>query len=121
MHEFSLLYNSPIQSFPSEVLQWLIQYNWPGNVRELRNTIERLVILSTDGIIQLEHLPASIYPSITPNFHSQQTTLQEQVDRYEKILLLEALQMENGNKSALAKRLGLSRATLYNKMKRLGL
>ncbi len=121
LHEFSLLYNSPIQSFPSEVLQWLIQYNWPGNVRELRNTIERLVILSTDGIIQLEHLPASIYPSITPNFHSQQTTLQEQVDRYEKILLLEALQMENGNKSALAKRLGLSRATLYNKMKRLGL
>ena len=121
LHEFSLLYNSPIQSFPSEVLQWLIQYNWPGNVRELRNTIERLVILSTDGIIQLEHLPASIYPSTTPNFHSQQTTLQEKIDRYEKLLLLEALQMENGNKSALAKRLGLSRATLYNKMKRLGI
>ena len=121
LHEFSLFYNYPIQSFPYEVLQLLVQYDWPGNVRELRNIIERLVILSTDGIIQLEHLPASIYPSTVPNLTSSPTTLQEQIDRYEKLLLLEALQLENGNKSALAKRLGLSRATLYNKMKKLGI
>lgn len=120
LHEFSILYNCHIQSFPYEVLQLLVQYHWPGNVRELRNIIERLVILSTDGMIQLEHLPAAIYPSTAPNT-APQTTLQEQIDRYEKTLLLEALRLENGNKSALAKRLGLSRATLYNKMKKLGI
>ena len=118
LHEFSLLHQCPIHSFPYEVLQTLIQYDWPGNIRELRNIIERLVILASDGIIQLEHLPASIYQTTIPD---APLSLQEQVDRYEKVLLLEALRLENGNKSALAKRLGLSRATLYNKMKRLGI
>ena len=118
LHEFSILHQCPVQSFPYEVLQTLIQYNWPGNIRELRNIIERLVILAPDGIIRLEHLPASIYQTTIPD---ASLSLQEQVDRYEKVLLLEALRLENGNKSALAKRLGLSRATIYNKLKRLGI
>lgn len=109
----------------------MLHYDWPGNIRELRNTIERLVIFSTEGEIRREYLPDHIYsgdkspqlgedvgPSTAP---INGASYQARLDEYERNLMREALEAVNGNKYTLAKQLGISRATLYNKLKRLKL
>ncbi|MFD0616026.1 sigma 54-interacting transcriptional regulator [Paenibacillus sp. GCM10027629] len=131
LHEFSLVYGRHIQDFPPEVIQCLLQYDWPGNIRELRNTIERLVIFATDGIIKSEYLPSALYqeasrPSAIDSSQAMDVHLgvhayQETMDAFERNLLLQALEEVNGNKLEMAKLLGISRATLYNKLKRFGL
>ncbi|MED5018796.1 sigma 54-interacting transcriptional regulator [Paenibacillus chibensis] len=132
LHEFSLVYGRHIQSFTPDVFEDLLQYDWPGNIRELRNTIERLVIFSTDGEIQREYLPAHIYtgdqkpsaPSAADDWSMSEldgAAFQAQLDEFERKLLRQALESANGNKLAIAKQLGISRATLYNKLKRLNL
>ncbi|MGN7454315.1 sigma 54-interacting transcriptional regulator [Paenibacillus pasadenensis] len=57
LSEFALLYGRFIEACPHEVVQRLAAYDWPGNIRELRGAAERLVLLATDGVIRLEHLP----------------------------------------------------------------
>lgn len=128
LNEFALSYNRLIQDIPQEVLLDLLHYHWPGNIRELRNTIERLVVFSSDGTIERDYLPLSILsnrngkdlPQVVPTTGAFQT-LQEELEAHEKQIILYALKMENGNKLAAAKRLGLSRATLYNKMNKFGI
>jgi PAS domain S-box-containing protein len=122
LYEFSMRYNRPIHGISQSVMQGLLQYDWPGNIRELRNTIERLVVFSTDGYIKEEDLPFSFqgrqkgYP---PVMRDGLLPLQEELDQHEKRAIIQALELEKGNKQAAAKRLGISRATLYNKMNKL--
>lgn len=125
LHEFSVRYNRLIQEVPQTVMQHLLQYDWPGNVRELRNTIERLVVFSSNGSILEEDLPFSVDPNeqtmddVTFRENSYSLSLQQEVDLYEKKVIMKTLEAEKGNKMETAKRLGVSRATLYNKMKKL--
>jgi len=126
LYEFSLLYNRYIQEFPHEIMQELLFYDWPGNIRELRNTIERLLIFATDGVIKKEYLPNAILKNsqkqTKPDSQGEDfAKLQDELSAFEKALIQKALELENGNKLAVAKRLGISRATLYNKMNKLGM
>jgi len=130
LHEFSLVYGRHIQTFTPDVLEDLLQYDWPGNIRELRNTIERLVIFSTEGEVKREYLPANIYsgdanadPGPDPRSMAEPdgSLFQAKLDEYERSLLQQLLEAAGGNKLAVAKQLGISRATLYNKLKRLQL
>lgn len=133
LQEFSLIYGRHIQSIAPDVFEDLLLYDWPGNIRELRNTIERLVIFSTDGEIRREYLPDNIYsgdkhiPVSNPMSYNLDimemdgAKFQAELDKFERNLLLQALASANGNKLAIAKQLGISRATLYNKLKRLNL
>ncbi|MGO4268822.1 sigma-54 interaction domain-containing protein [Paenibacillus sp. TAF58] len=130
LNEFSISYNRFIQQIPQDVLLDLLHYSWPGNIRELRNTIERLVVFAADGSVKREDLPMSIQASKTSKHKDDSPlqaeipnviqTLQEELDVHEKQIIMKALELEKGNKLAAAKRLGLSRATLYNKMNKLG-
>ena len=90
---------------------------WPGNVRELENAIERLVALSPDGELDLSLL------SPGPNVAAMPETfgLRERVEAYERGLIVETLKLCKGNRSETARRLGLSRATLHDKLKKHGL
>nr|WP_042353779.1 sigma-54-dependent Fis family transcriptional regulator [Bacillus rubiinfantis] len=133
LNHFSLLYKRPIQEFPMDVLQQMLQYDWPGNIRELRNTVERLVVFATDGVIKKEYLPFSTrhqqrshQDNILPVNYDNETIshilpLQEEMDEHEKKVLERALKLTNGNKLECARRLGITRATLYNRLKRLGM
>ncbi|SMF72305.1 PAS domain S-box-containing protein [Paenibacillus uliginis N3/975] len=133
LQEFSLIYGRHIQSIAPDVFEDLLLYDWPGNIRELRNTIERLVIFSTDGEIRREYLPDNIYsgdkhiPVSNPMSYNLDimkmdgAKFQAELDKFERNLLLQALASANGNKLSIAKQLGISRATLYNKLKRLNL
>jgi PAS domain S-box-containing protein len=119
IYEFSLLYHRTIKIVDPQVTSALLQYDWPGNVREVRNVIERLVLLSGEGTISVGALPPKLLQSTLSSTGYLDDSLQDDLNDFEKNKILEAIQTENGNKQAAAKKLGISRATLYNKMKKL--
>ncbi|MBP0725769.1 sigma 54-interacting transcriptional regulator [Bacillus sp. RG28] len=119
IYEFSLLYHRTIEYIDPQVFSILLKYDWPGNVRELRNTIERLVLLSRDGKITIEALPQKLSKAASSLYHDE--SLKEDLNQHEKNKIIEAIQTENGNKQEAAKKLGISRATLYNKLKKLNI
>lgn len=124
VQEFSSKYKKPIPKIASEVITILVNYEWPGNVRELRNVVERVILLNDENIIKSNHLQKNI----TSNYYvhngdisgMHETSLQEE-EKEELFIIQEALSKTYGNKSAAAKLLGMSRGTLYNKIKEYGL
>jgi transcriptional regulator with PAS, ATPase and Fis domain len=107
-----------------EAMVHLWEYDWPGNVRELENLLERLVILSEDGRIEVEHLPPSIRSFISekkiprPTLGEEGLDLNSAVEEFENRLIEEALRRTKGNKQAAARLLGLKRTTLVAKLRR---
>lgn len=98
-------------------LKCLEAYDWPGNVRELRNTIERMVVLSPGGLLDVADVPDEIQaatapaPLTTPSL-SPTVTLGEN----ERNQILAVLKDVGGNRSRAAQVLGISRRTLYRKL-----
>ncbi|MCG7346138.1 sigma 54-interacting transcriptional regulator [Sporosarcina sp. ACRSL] len=132
LYEISVKYNRPIHGISQAVMQSLLRHSWPGNIRELRNVVERLVVFSDNGNIKLEDLPIEMErisnpSSPTPDLQHAQLTvdenlsLSEQLQQYEKDIILRELSKVNGNKLECAKNLNITRATLYNRMNRLGI
>lgn len=113
-----------IGGLSQEVQLLLESYPWPGNVRELENEIERLVTIVDDGeIVQPEHLSPRFHQELLHDSaagHLEMTgTLREAVDQLERRLIRQALRQARGNKSQVARQLGLSRLGLQKKMQRL--
>ncbi|WP_222983671.1 sigma-54-dependent transcriptional regulator [Flagellimonas meishanensis] len=106
-------YDKPGLRINSAGQEKLMQYSWPGNVRELHHIIERAVILSEGNILKAEDFLLS--SKSTPLLQMGATTL----DEMEKEMISKALEQHDGNYSAAAEQLGISRQTLYNKMKKL--
>ena len=102
---------------PEPLLARLFGRTWPGNVRELENTIERLVALSPDGELDL----ALLDQPAKPDSANEPFGLRERVEAYERGLIVEALRSCRHNRSEAARRLGLSRATLHDKLKKYGI
>ena len=114
-----------IAGLSPEIILALEAYDWPGNVRELENEIERLVTLAEDGqTLQREQLSGKFSrtreasPLTVPKTF---TKLREAMDDLEKRMIASALTQFHGNKSQMARGLGLSRLGLQRKMERLGL
>jgi DNA-binding NtrC family response regulator/tetratricopeptide (TPR) repeat protein len=101
----------------------LVRHRWPGNVRELENVARRLLVLWGDrAIIDLADLPSDVRSSVggvgvTP----PGSTLREAIECVEKQMIRSALEDLGGNKSAVARRLGVSYPTLLSKIKVYGL
>ena len=90
-----------------------MEYPWPGNVRELQHTIERAVILSEDAL--LSSVDFLLKPGTAELHPDTFTTLEEM----ERMMILNTLEKFEGNQSAAAKQLGITRQTLYNKLKKI--
>ena len=93
----------------------LRNWKWPGNVRELQHSMERAVILAEEKTItatSFQFNPATVSPA---------TSLEGSLEEVESRLISYAIEKQKGNMSAVASRLGISRQTLYNKMKKYGL
>jgi len=100
-----------------ECLQLLASYSWPGNVRELENAIERGVILMRGNELTEKSLPLSIQKAF--NEHSENAqTVSGSLFEAERSLILQTLAETDGNKSEAARRLGITRKTLQNKLNR---
>lgn len=100
----------------------LMSYNYPGNVRELKHAIERAVLLSKNGLIDLKNLPDEFLAPKTENILStDDLSLQESIQSMEKQIITNALKETMGKKMAAAKKLGISRKVLWKKLKEYGI
>jgi Nif-specific regulatory protein len=106
-----------------DALAYLQAYDWPGNVRELQNVIERAAILARGKPIRVADLPElrtafDSEPTAPPSTATGETqSLKDQVDAYERKLLVDAMARAGGNQSEAARLLQTSRATLQYKLK----
>jgi len=103
----------------------LLGYDWPGNVRELQNALEYAVAVSTGQSLQPEDLPAEITAGArrepAAGAPSQALPMSEQAPLAERARLLEMLDRYHWNRAAAATALGMSRSTLWRRMRELGL
>ncbi|EKD35357.1 MAG: hypothetical protein ACD_75C01945G0004 [uncultured bacterium] len=105
-----------IKGFHPEALNILMRYAWPGNIRELENTLERAVILSLGEVISPRELP----PHFLPEQEGGERILPDRgwtLRDMEREMIRSMLQETNNNKSLTAKKLGIARQTLINKLK----
>ncbi len=101
----------------AEALDRLLSAPWPGNVREMRNVIERAMILARGaGQIGVEHLPADLRKGGGERRHQPQALAE-----VERVHIEKTLKFHGGNRTRAAQELGISRATLINKIKVYGL
>jgi len=107
-----------IDGIHKKALEQLIQYDWPGNVRELINVIEYAFVLCHDNEIRSEHLPVPL-GGRPGSLHRKQPPAKPRGSAGEREMLLRALKQTGGNRSEAARRLGISRVTLWKRMKAL--
>ena len=114
LKKYTDLYGRPGLILHPQALEKLANYDWPGNIRELQHTIEKAVILAEKNVIRASDL--FIRPGKALSF-SEVPNLEE----VERQAILAAITQNEGNLTAAAEQLGVSRQTLYNKMKRFNL
>jgi transcriptional regulator with GAF, ATPase, and Fis domain len=109
----------PIQAIGRAALDALMNYHWPGNVRELRSCFEYAVVACPGPFIEPEHLPAQMQtarPALP-----EPSAIVASLEELKKQRLVKALRESGGNQSDAARRLGISRTSVWNQMKRFGL
>jgi transcriptional regulator with PAS, ATPase and Fis domain len=99
-----------------EAIELLLRYQWPGNVRELEKAIERAVILGYSHLVMPEDLPPSLLGR--DDFKSVMDHKRSTLVQLEKAHILAALSEHRWNQTKVAAELGISRTTLWRKMKR---
>jgi transcriptional regulator with PAS, ATPase and Fis domain len=113
---FSHRVGREIEGISSEAMEILLRHPWPGNVRELEKTIERAVVLGCSEFIVPNDLPASLFggDDFKSSLPKERVTLAE----LEKAHILAALSMHQWNQTKVAEELGISRTTLWRKLKK---
>ena len=114
LKKYAKKYNKEKLSLTQTVLNKLKEYQWPGNIRELEHTIEKAVILGNGIKIKSDDILFRPTKIKTPE-------MPETIEEMEKLLIINALDKQNGNCSSAAIQLGITRQTLYNKIKKYGL
>ncbi len=131
--KYSRKYGKVVQGVSQEVMKIFMDYDWPGNVRELENTIARGVIITSAPLILEEHLPPALIKwyknKENNNTEKEKETkikdpdggnlipLPEAIAKLEREMIIKALKKSNGNKTKAAKLLGISRKSLFNKIR----
>ncbi len=132
--DMSVRFNRKITVVEPAVINCLENYDWPGNIRELQNVVERILLVAEDGRISIEHLPREIIHEavghsrqrwesieapevLVPKKAMDRSARQQQKKEQEKEQIIRALDLHGGNVSKAAAELGISRNTIYRKMK----
>ncbi|MDA9101188.1 sigma-54-dependent Fis family transcriptional regulator, partial [Omnitrophica bacterium] len=108
-----------VRGLSKEAMKVFINYDWPGNIRELENSLERLVVLSRNEIIQETELPDQLKQNVNARLSElgKSGALKDGMKEPEKKIILRALEEAGWNRKRAAHRLNINRTTLYNKMK----
>jgi len=126
VRHFNVVMSKHVQAISDDAMELLLNHEWPGNIRELENTIEHAFVLCRDETIRPEHLPIDLVESVLelsmgdeaepvgpPIEPEEILPLSEVESRY----LEWAVASHDGDRSSLARRLGLSERTLYRKVR----
>jgi len=108
----------PITGLSQNAMQLFMNYHWPGNVRELKGILEYAFVIAEGGILQPEHLPTKMSDTspVDETFSTNAVA-----ENHEKTQLIEALRQSGGNQSKAARILGVSRVTVWHRMKKYGI
>jgi DNA-binding NtrC family response regulator len=112
LKKYSFKYNKPGIRINQQSQDKLLKYSWPGNIRELQHTIEKAVILSESNVLK----PDDLYMKSLQ--HQLQNNSFKTLEEMEKQMIHEAIDQNNGNFTAAAEQLGVTRQTLYNRIKK---
>ena len=124
VERFARKFTRRIESIDPEALAVLQSFAWPGNVRQLENALQQAVLVCQDGTLSRKHLPAAIQDGLLPDSLAVQGPHESLVvnrEAQERTAIQQALASEGFSRSRAASRLGVSRVTLYRKMKKYGL
>jgi len=102
----------------NDAMELLMSYTWPGNVRELKSAFEYAFVTCQELVIQPYHFPPPLNSALNA-FRNTQTPHLNRTDM-KKQQLIEALERAGGNQSQAADILGISRVTVWNRMKKFG-
>ncbi|TVQ17353.1 MAG: sigma-54-dependent Fis family transcriptional regulator [Bacteroidetes bacterium] len=116
METYTRKYNKPGMQLSEKAIALLCEYNWPGNIRELQHAIEKAVILSDKDLVKPSDFMFRQYDMPDSN-----AVMGGTLEEMEEKLIADAILRHQGNMSAVASRLGITRQTLYNKVKKYGL
>jgi len=114
LKKYSSKYNKPSLKINQQAQDKLLKYSWPGNIRELQHTIEKAVILSEGNVLKADDF------FMKPVFSDRTNETEPTLEEMEKRMINLAIEKNNGNLSAAADQLGITRQTLYNKIKKPG-
>lgn len=121
--KYSTKYKKEVNGISKEAIDILLAYDWPGNVRELENAIARAVIVSSAPVILVDDLPLSLRQKVLSENNQEivnsgeNLTLPQLIEKVEKEAILRALKVSKGNKTKAAQILGISRKSLFNKLR----
>jgi DNA-binding NtrC family response regulator len=119
LKRFAAQANRTINGFTPSAIERLTAFDWPGNVRQLQNEVQRAVLLCEGSVVDVADLSiANAHSSATEGGGDTNFTLLEGVERN---AIVQMLKETGGNKLEAAKRLGIGRQTLYNKIKAYGI
>ena len=116
--EFKTKYKKNILRLSEKLIQFILQYNWPGNVAQLRSMLEGMVILSSEKILDISHVPRD-FLSTSAVISAGKLNIIPGIPmvEYEKEIIRENLKTTSVNREKCAKILGISERTLYRKIK----
>lgn len=124
LENFSEKNRKNIKGFTPRAMDRLLKYGWPGNVRELMNSVERAVVMSRAEYIDEEDLSLidrQTGKAFAPDTAQEPVAESLPLDEVEKVTILKTLEQVGGNKSEAARRLGITRRTLHQKLKKYGM
>lgn len=125
LERFAARNRKNLKGFAPHTLDAMLRYHWPGNVRELENAVERAVILCRGDLIGEELLPAHILNASPVQEDAPELADMSlaglSLDMMEKQVIESTMRQTGANKSETARRLGITRATLHNKLRKYGL
>lgn len=123
LEQYAKQYGRPVQSFTPEAARRLLEHPWYGNIRELQHVVEKAVILSDGNELQgdMLQLTSVASPAESVVGHTEAEAPFHTLDEMERSMVKRAIDQCEGNLSQAAAMLGITRQTLYNKMKRYGL
>ena len=118
LRRFSAQANRVIKGYTPAAIERLTSFDWPGNVRQLQNEVQRAVLLSEADEVDSSDLSITQVRNVSEGGGDTNFTLLEGVERN---AIVQMLKETGGNKLETAKRLGIGRQTLYNKIKAYGI
>jgi DNA-binding NtrC family response regulator len=117
LRRYSQKYNGNVGEIDQAALELMTRHRWPGNIRELQHVIERAVIMSRSGVLTASDLTLAADTGVSTGMEMEDYNL----ERIEKLAIEKALDKHGGNISRTARELGLTRASLYRRMRRYGI